>query len=336
MDAGKTGALIAALRKEKNLSQAQLAERLGVTNKAVSRWETGRGYPDVELLPLIARELEVSISELLEGERTPTPPQVDEQMEFLCESTGREKKRIVRIAAITAAVLLLSSCFCVYAYFALTEWAEGIVGLEGCVLTADYSKLTYFGEVYLPLPMEDCSWAAGEELVSEVQVEGAGFWGKILFGESLYAVRGNPNYEMVYLETDLDEPPSHFYVQERKFEAYARKLEQAEFSVPVAFLYQADWNGRTVEMECDVMAAILDAEKTAPVDLEYQACDSFDMMLCDLERLFWQIGGSFLLCEGICYWEPTMQGSRPTYRIGEDYQSLIMRYFAMQGDGTSD
>jgi DNA-binding XRE family transcriptional regulator len=51
MDAKKTGELIAALRKEKGWSQTELAERLGVTNKAVSRWETGRGYPDVEFCP---------------------------------------------------------------------------------------------------------------------------------------------------------------------------------------------------------------------------------------------------------------------------------------------
>ncbi len=335
MDAGKTGALIAALRKEKGWSQTELAERLGVTNKAVSRWETGRGYPDVELLPLIAKELDITISELLEGERNPEPPRVEEQMEFLCESTGREKKRIVQIATITAAVLLLVGCFGVYSFFVVKEYAKAIVGLDGCVLTADYSKLTYFGEVYLPLPMEDCSWAAGDVLVSEVQVEGMGFWNKIFFGESLYAVRGNPNYEMVYLQTDLDEPPSNFYVKESKFEEYALKLERAEFSVPVAFLYQKDWNGRSIEMDPEIMAAIENAEKTVPVDLGYQECDSFDMMLCDQEQLFWREGGSFMLCEGVCYWAPTMWGNRPTYQIGDEYQDLVLSYFGMQGDGIS-
>jgi len=335
MDAGKTGTLIAALRKEKGWSQKELAERLGVTNKAVSRWETGRGYPDVELLPLIAKELDITISELLEGERSPEPPQAEPQMEFLCESTRREKKQIILIAAILAAVLLVCSCFGMYAFFSVREYAKAIVGLEGCVLAGDYSRLTYFGEIYLPLPMEDCSWAAGEELVSEVQVEGAGFWDKLFFGESLYAVRGNPDYEMVYLQTDLDEPPSNFYVKEGKFGEYARKLERAEFTVPVAFLCQEDWNGRTVEMDSEVMTAISAAEQTEPVDLGYRQCDSFDMMLCDQEGLFWREGGTFLLCEGVCYWAPTMRGDRPIHRIGDEYQGLILSYFAMQGDGIS-
>lgn len=333
MDAKKTGELIAALRKEKGWSQTELAERIGVTNKAVSRWETGRGYPDVELLPLIAKELDISIPELLEGERSLEPPRVEEQMEFLCESAGREKKK--RGTVIAAAVLLVCTCFVICAFARLDDYADEIVGLKGCVLAADYSSLTYFREVYLPLPMQDCSWAAEEKLVAEVRVEGVGFWGKLLFGESLYSVRGNPNYEMVYLYTDLDEPPSNFYVKESKFEEYARKLEQAEFSVPVAFLCQADWYGRTLEMDPGVLGAIADAEMTDRVDLEYKQCDSFDMMLCDGERLFWRVGGSFLLCEGVCYWAPTMRGDRPAYRITDDYQGLILSYFAMQGDGIS-
>ena len=50
MDAKTTGALIARRRKERSLSQAELAERLHVTDKAVSRWETGRGMPGLESL----------------------------------------------------------------------------------------------------------------------------------------------------------------------------------------------------------------------------------------------------------------------------------------------
>ena len=54
MDAKATGTLIAARRKEKGLSQAELAERLHVTDKAVSRWETGRGMPAIDSLEPLA------------------------------------------------------------------------------------------------------------------------------------------------------------------------------------------------------------------------------------------------------------------------------------------
>ena len=73
MDAKATGGLIARRRKEKNWSQGELTERLHVTDKAVSKWETGRGFPDLKLLEPLAQTLEVSLVELLQGERTSSP-----------------------------------------------------------------------------------------------------------------------------------------------------------------------------------------------------------------------------------------------------------------------
>ena len=69
MDLHKTGQFISTLRREKGLTQRGLAERVGVTDKAVSRWETGRGFPDVSFLPALAQALEVSVSEIVAGER---------------------------------------------------------------------------------------------------------------------------------------------------------------------------------------------------------------------------------------------------------------------------
>ena len=68
MDLTKTGQLIAGLRREKGLTQSQVAERLGVLAQTVSKWETGRGFPDVSLVAALSDVLEVDISKLLEGE----------------------------------------------------------------------------------------------------------------------------------------------------------------------------------------------------------------------------------------------------------------------------
>ena len=65
----KIGKFIAALRKEKCLTQEQLGEKLGVTNKTISRWENGNYMPDVEMLSLMSKEFGVSINELISGER---------------------------------------------------------------------------------------------------------------------------------------------------------------------------------------------------------------------------------------------------------------------------
>ena len=69
MDQIKIGAFLKTLRKEKNLTQEQAAEQLGVSNRTVSRWETGTNMPDISLLLEIAELYGVSIPELIEGER---------------------------------------------------------------------------------------------------------------------------------------------------------------------------------------------------------------------------------------------------------------------------
>ena len=69
MDQIKTGKFIATLRKEKDLTQEQLGEKLGVTNKTISRWENGNYMLDIQMLSLLSKEFDVSINELISGER---------------------------------------------------------------------------------------------------------------------------------------------------------------------------------------------------------------------------------------------------------------------------
>ena len=68
MDHYVTGGAIKALREKKGLTQAQLGEILAVSDKAVSKWETGRGLPDISLLESLAKALGVSVPELLSGQ----------------------------------------------------------------------------------------------------------------------------------------------------------------------------------------------------------------------------------------------------------------------------
>ncbi len=68
MDRYVTGAMIRRLREEKNMTQAEFAQQLSVSDKAVSKWETGRGYPDISLMESLASALGISVTELLSGE----------------------------------------------------------------------------------------------------------------------------------------------------------------------------------------------------------------------------------------------------------------------------
>ena len=63
-----TGKFISRKRKEKNLTQEQLAEKLGVSNKTVSKWETGKCMPDYSVVKILCEELEITVAELMDGE----------------------------------------------------------------------------------------------------------------------------------------------------------------------------------------------------------------------------------------------------------------------------
>ena len=69
MDIQKIGVFLSELRKEKNLTQDELGEQIGVTNKTVSRWENGNYLPPVEILQILSKFYDVSINEILNGER---------------------------------------------------------------------------------------------------------------------------------------------------------------------------------------------------------------------------------------------------------------------------
>lgn len=69
MDTYITGATIKALREAKGITQAQLADKIGVTGKAVSKWETAKGLPDITLIQPLAAALDTSIIELMSGEQ---------------------------------------------------------------------------------------------------------------------------------------------------------------------------------------------------------------------------------------------------------------------------
>lgn len=94
MDAKKTGALIAERRKALGLTQKELAGRLIVSDKAVSKWETGAGYPEVTMLPLLAETLGITVDELLAGEvraDAPVPEQAAPQPSDIQRAYAAEK-----------------------------------------------------------------------------------------------------------------------------------------------------------------------------------------------------------------------------------------------------
>ncbi|SKA71017.1 Helix-turn-helix domain-containing protein [Eubacterium uniforme] len=111
MNNEKTGNLISQIRKEKGLTQMQLAQKLGVSNATISKWETAKGFPDISLIEPLAETLDISVSEILTGERFEKNDEIEELLNDLVDISINEQKRKEKIhnwiIAITVAILYL-------------------------------------------------------------------------------------------------------------------------------------------------------------------------------------------------------------------------------------
>lgn len=126
MDQEKIGKFIAECRKTKNLSQSDLANKLGITNKAVSKWENGRCMPDISLLEPLANILEVSINEIIKGEKINKLDKslADENINKALKYYEKAKRRmlIFKVICLVIAyfILKLSIIFAVLAFSTLS------------------------------------------------------------------------------------------------------------------------------------------------------------------------------------------------------------------------
>ncbi len=138
MDQIKIGAFIAERRKIKNLTQAQLAEKLSVTDRAVSKWERGRCLPDSSIMLDLCRELGISVNDLLYGEvisMENNSEKYEKQLLELVKQKEESDKRllfieiIVGIFAITA---MLALCL-IAAYVPMEDWLRIVLIIIGFV-----------------------------------------------------------------------------------------------------------------------------------------------------------------------------------------------------------
>ena len=122
MDQKKTGDFIAMLRKEKGLTQQELAGRLHISNKTVSKWECGDGMPDITLLPALAAELGVTADDLLRGEQGPavaSPDGVQEEGLSCLWDAAFLRFRTSLLACLLAPPLGVASVICADRIFSI-------------------------------------------------------------------------------------------------------------------------------------------------------------------------------------------------------------------------
>lgn len=183
MNQQKIGKFIAERRKEKGLTQIELAEKLGVSNRTISKWENGNSMPDYSIFTDLCKELDVSINELLSGEKL-TKENYQNKLEENIVSTisysdkvnNKKTKRIIIITLVSILVIvyLLYKAFIAYVYYRDDEISD-VTGFPTYGNIADV-KITNNGKantdighirVYMPDGFELMTDRAKTNLVSD-------------------------------------------------------------------------------------------------------------------------------------------------------------------------
>lgn len=153
MEAKKFGQFIAGIRKEKKMTQAELAGKIHVTDKAISRWERGLGFPDIQTLEPLAQALGISVLELMRSERQETEKQDQQPEEFrytqgevaeMLQNAGdisRQQKKQDRDANVIAGIVLAAITIIVW----MTKLASfGGALVVGGIAATVFVSLWYF------------------------------------------------------------------------------------------------------------------------------------------------------------------------------------------------
>ena len=134
----KIGKFIADCRKEQNLTQSQLAEKLNITDRAVSKWETGRAMPDSSLMLELCEILGITVTDLLNGERVDgnRPDITEAQLLEVVKEKQQADKRLLGVEiflGVLAVAILLAGCI-VSAYVPMEDWLKFTIIGVGAVI----------------------------------------------------------------------------------------------------------------------------------------------------------------------------------------------------------
>lgn len=137
MNQVKIGKFIAECRKNNNLTQMQLAEKLNITDRAVSKWENGKAMPDSSIMLDLCNELKISANELLSGERIDVKEYNKKTEELLLELAKQDELKNKKLMASMWAILVTSTIFYIgILLLAVNTLEEGIIlGAIICVST---------------------------------------------------------------------------------------------------------------------------------------------------------------------------------------------------------
>ena len=168
MDQVKIGKFISERRREVGMTQMQLAEKLGITDRAVSKWETGRSMPDSSIMLELCELLKINVTDLLNGEVVEMENYNKKSEQNIIELVKLKEETDKRMLALEVVICIISvACllgFCaIAAYLEMETWIRVILIVSGFVLslfgltfairieqTAGYYQCAHCGNKYVP------------------------------------------------------------------------------------------------------------------------------------------------------------------------------------------
>ena len=138
MDQVKIGRFIAQRRKANNMTQMQLAEKLGITDRAVSKWETGKSLPDVAIMPELCGLLNITINDLFNGEVVVMEDYKEKSEKLLIEMAKQKEQADKNLLAleiligVLSIIILLGFTFAA-SFFDMPDWARICLIIAGVV-----------------------------------------------------------------------------------------------------------------------------------------------------------------------------------------------------------
>lgn len=164
MNQEKIGKFILECRKEQKLTQAELAEKLGVTDKSVSNWENGRNMPDLSLFKTLCENLDISINDLISGERVPREKyqeKLEENIISTIDYTNKkvsEKNNLIGIILIIFGIVLAITAMTIFksesswgSVYSILGAIVSLVGVSKFTKKLNYKKRLLFNYGYFIL-----------------------------------------------------------------------------------------------------------------------------------------------------------------------------------------
>ena len=167
MDQIRIGRFIAEARKTKNLTQRQLADALSISNKTISKWECGKGLPEVSLMLPLCAALDITVNDLLSGERvSPADYQTKAEgnmMDLIKENEENRRRMLESVIVVSITVIAVSALIIIASYlnlptavriivvaFSIAVAVAGIAAAAMLDRQAGYFECPYCKELFVP------------------------------------------------------------------------------------------------------------------------------------------------------------------------------------------